>query len=153
MRLSGHEINSQLRQKLEMPTGRHLYVILGTYARLERYERVDFREARSPANEKLAPAVNINHALLARVADEELKRLVQTEASRLESVRDRLAKELDTFVADRLEASSLLTLKNNLKFSECLSMELAAELFATRFTDELATEQVFSEVRRTVIAT
>ena len=112
MRLSGHEINSQLRQKLEMPTGRHLYVILGTYARLDRYERVDFREARSPANEKLAPAVNINHALLARVADEELKRLVQTEASRLESVRDRLAKELDTFVADRLEASSLLTLKN-----------------------------------------
>ena len=31
MKLSGHEINSQLRQKLEMPTGRHLYVVLGTY--------------------------------------------------------------------------------------------------------------------------
>jgi hypothetical protein len=30
MKLSGHEINSQLRQKLEMPTGRHLYVVLGT---------------------------------------------------------------------------------------------------------------------------
>ena len=28
MRLSGHEINSQLRQKLAMPTGRHLYVVL-----------------------------------------------------------------------------------------------------------------------------
>ena len=53
MKLSGHEINSQLRQKLEMPTGRHLYVILGTYDRLERYERVDFREARSPSGQKL----------------------------------------------------------------------------------------------------
>ena len=42
MKLSGHEINSQLRQKLEMPTGRHLYVVLGTYERLERYEKVDF---------------------------------------------------------------------------------------------------------------
>src|ERR1035438_6411188 len=42
MKLSGHQINSNLRQKLEMPTGRHLYVVLGTYERLERYERVDF---------------------------------------------------------------------------------------------------------------
>jgi hypothetical protein len=32
MRLSGHEINTQLRQKLAMPTGRHLYVVLGTYS-------------------------------------------------------------------------------------------------------------------------
>ena len=38
MKQSGHEINSQLRQKLEMPTGRHLYVVLGTYDRLDRYE-------------------------------------------------------------------------------------------------------------------
>src|SRR4051812_34073916 len=42
MRLSGHEINSRLRQKLEMSTGRHLYAVLGTYERLERYEKVDF---------------------------------------------------------------------------------------------------------------
>ena len=42
MKLSGHEINSQLRQKLAMPTGRHLYVVLGTYDRIERYERVAF---------------------------------------------------------------------------------------------------------------
>ena len=54
MRLSGHEINSQLRQKLAMPTGRHLYFVLGTYERLERYERVAFREARSPDDEGAA---------------------------------------------------------------------------------------------------
>ena len=60
MKLSGHEINSQLRQKLEMPTGRHLYVVLGTYERLERYERVDFREARSPDGQRLGEPVNVN---------------------------------------------------------------------------------------------
>ncbi len=53
MKLSGHEINSQLRQKLEMPTGRHLYVVLGTYERLERYEKVDLTEARSPSGQRL----------------------------------------------------------------------------------------------------
>src|SRR6185437_380975 len=79
MKLSGHEINSQLRQKLDMPTGRHLYVVLGTYERLQQYEKVDFREARSPNGQKLEDPVNVNHRLLERIPDNELKRLVQTE--------------------------------------------------------------------------
>jgi len=112
MNLSGHEINSQLRQKLEMPTGRHLYVVLGTCERLDRYERIDFREARSPSGQRLGEPVNVNHNLLDRINDEELKRLVQTEASRTESVKGRLAKELDALVADRLNGGSFLALKN-----------------------------------------
>jgi len=63
-------------------------VILGTYGRLERYERVDFREARSRTGQRLADPVNINQQLLERIPDEELKRMVQTEASRIESVKD-----------------------------------------------------------------
>jgi hypothetical protein len=112
MRLSGHEINSQLRQKLEMPTGRHLYVVLGTGGRLERYEKVDFGEARWPSGHRLGEPVNVNHNLLDRINDDELKRLVQTEASRTESVKARLAKELDALVAEKLSASSFLALKN-----------------------------------------
>jgi hypothetical protein len=112
MRLSGHEINSQLRQKLEMPTGRHLYVVLGAGGRLERYENVDFREARWPSGQRLGEPVNVNHNLLDRINDDELKRLVQTEASRTESVKARLAKELDALVAEKLNGSSFLALKN-----------------------------------------
>jgi hypothetical protein len=112
MKLSGHEINSHLRQKLEMPTGRHLYVVLGTYERLERYEKVDFREARSPNGQHLSAPVNVNHNLLDRINDDELKRLVQTEASRTESVKDRLSKELDSLVAEKLNDGSFLALKN-----------------------------------------
>jgi len=111
MKLSGHEINSQLRQKLDMPTGRHLYVVLGTYERLERYEKVDFREARSPTGKKLNEPVNINLHLLERIPDNELKRLVQTEASRTESVKDRLTKELDALVAEKLNGGSFVALK------------------------------------------
>ena len=82
MKLSGHEINSQLRQKLEMPTGRHLYVVLGTYERLERYEKVDFREARSSTGQRLGEPVNVNHHLLERISDDELKRLVRRSEGR-----------------------------------------------------------------------
>lgn len=112
MKLSGHEINSQLRQKLEMPTGRHLYVILGTYERLERYEKVDFPEARSPLGKKLSEPVNVNQNILQRISDDELKRLVQTEASRTESVKDRLTKGLDSLVAEKLDEGNFLAIKN-----------------------------------------
>lgn len=112
MKLSGHEINSQLRQKLEMPTGRHLYVILGTYERLERYERVDFPEARSPSGQPLAAPVNVNRTILDRIKDDELKKLVQSEATRTESVKKRLVDELDGLVADRFVSGSFLALKN-----------------------------------------
>jgi hypothetical protein len=112
MKLSGHEINSQLRQKLEMPTGRHLYVVLGTYGRLQRYERVAFKEARSPSGQRLGDPVNVNRTLLERISDPELKRLVQTEASRTESVKRRLTEELDALVAEKLEAGPFLAVKN-----------------------------------------
>ena len=112
MRLSGHEINSQLGQKLEMPTGRHLYVVLGTYERLDRYQRVDFQEARSPNGKRLGEPINVSHNLLERINDGELRRLVQTEASRTESVKDRLAKELDALVAEKLNSGAFLALGN-----------------------------------------
>jgi hypothetical protein len=112
MKLSGHEVNSQLRQKLEMPTGRHMYVVLGTYERIERYERVAFKEARSPSGQRLGSPVNINRTLLDRISDPELKRLVQTEASRTESVKRRLTDELDALVAEKLETGSFLAVKN-----------------------------------------
>ena len=108
MRLSGHEINSQLRQKLAMPTGRHLYVVLGTYERIERYERVAFREARGPDDKPLGPALNINHSLLQRFEDEELKWLVRNEAGMPETVKKQLADELDALIAEKLDGDLVL---------------------------------------------
>ena len=61
-----------------------------------------------------------------------------------------LIREINSDIMTPIPSEDML---DNLKFSECLSMELAAEVFASRFTDELATEQVISELRRTVIAT
>jgi hypothetical protein len=112
MRLSGHEINSQLRQKLAMPTGRHLYVVLGTYERIDRYERVAFREARGPEDKPLGTALNVNQSLLQRFGDEELKWLVRNEAVMPETVKKQLGDELDALLADKLEATSFLAVKN-----------------------------------------
>lgn len=61
-----------------------------------------------------------------------------------------LIQEINAEVMTPIPTEDML---DNLKFSECLSLELAAEVFASRFTDARATEQVLSEVRRTVITT
>ncbi len=55
MKRSGHEINSEFRQKLAMPTGRHLYVVLGTYERIDRYERIAFRRGTQPVRQTAGP--------------------------------------------------------------------------------------------------
>jgi len=69
VKLSDTEINSNIREKLEQPTGRHLYVVLGTYERLAHYEKVSLPEARGPSGEKLPAPVNLNRALLDRISD------------------------------------------------------------------------------------
>jgi hypothetical protein len=112
MKLSSHEINSQLRQRLGMHGGRHLYVVLGTYERIERYERVAFREARSPDDKPLGTALNVNRSLLQRFSDDALKWLVGNEARLPETVKKRLADELEALIADKLTETSFLALKN-----------------------------------------
>jgi len=111
VKLSDSEINSKLREKLEQPTGRHLYVVLGTYERLARYERISMPEARGPSGEKLPAPVNLNRAILERVPDDDLKWMVQNEARLPGSVSQRIARELDALLSEHLAENMLLVLK------------------------------------------
>jgi len=111
VKFSDSEINSKLREKLEKPTGRHLYVVLGTYDRLAKYERVSLPEARGPSGERLPAPVNLNLAILKRVPDSDLKSLVQNEARRPKSISRRIANELEGVLSDGLAENMLLTLK------------------------------------------
>lgn len=111
MKFSGPEINSKLREKLEQSTGRHLYVVLGSYEQLVRYERVSLPEARGPSGEKLPEPINLNRALLERIPDSNLKSLVQNEARRPKSICQRIAKELESVISESLENHALLILK------------------------------------------
>jgi hypothetical protein len=111
MKLSDHEINSALRDRLQMPTGRHLYAILGTYAALERYERVSLSQALGADGKPLRPPINLNREMLRRIPDDDLKDLVQNEARRPQSVRDRLSEEFERVLVENLEAGPLVILK------------------------------------------
>lgn len=80
MILSDHEVNSLLRDKLQNIRGRHLCAVLGTYEALAKYERTAFPELRGPGGKPLAPPINVNRTLLARIPDAESKSLVANEA-------------------------------------------------------------------------
>jgi len=111
VRFSDSEINTKLREKLEKPTGRHLYVVLGTYDRLAQYERVSLREGRGPSGERLPEPINLNRAILERVPDGDLKSLVKNEARRPKSISRRIANELESLLSERLADTTLLVLK------------------------------------------
>jgi hypothetical protein len=133
MKMSDHEVNSHLRERFHNVAGRHLYVILGTYDALARYERIAFPEVRDPDNEQLRPALNVNYTLLERLPDEELKELVQNEARRPQQVKDRLYHELDRLLAEELAKNSIVTLK---QVELLFAYDLELDKLRTRATNQ-----------------
>jgi len=111
MKLSHPEVNSALKDKLANQAGRHLYVILGTYESLDRYERVAFPELRDPDGAKLPKPVNVSRTLLDRFQDEELQKLAGSELRQINHIKDRLYNEFDQILVKGLDQSSALTLK------------------------------------------
>ena len=111
MKLSGPEVNSRLRDKLENPRGRHMYVVLGSYDLLAKYEREDYPEARTPIGTRLPAPINLSKRLLDRLSDADLKSLVQDEAKRHTYVQRRLEQELDRFLAEEFTSESFVALK------------------------------------------
>jgi len=111
MKASGAQITSFLRDRLQSSVGRHLYGVLGTYRQLERFEARDLASGRDPGGRPLPPAVNLNRTLLNRIGDEELSALVEAEARQPRSVTHRLALELDRYLAEALQESPLLILR------------------------------------------
>lgn len=111
MKLSDPEVNSALKGKLANQAGRHLYVILGTYAALDRYERSAYPELRDIHGVEMPSPVNVSRTLLARFQDEELQKLAGSELRQTNHIKDRLYNEFDQILVDGLKESSALALK------------------------------------------
>lgn len=102
MKLTGPQIISELRDKLQLGIGRHLYGVLGTYAQLKRFEQVDLSQARDPYGALFPPVTNLNRELLTRIEDAQLRRLIQDEAKYPQAVQRRLSQQFDQLLAELL---------------------------------------------------
>ena len=63
------EIIETLRQKISVPTGRHLYGVLGTYARLEDFAR-ELPKAKTLDGVPFQKPLNVNNGILDSIPDD-----------------------------------------------------------------------------------
>lgn len=111
MRLSDPDVNAALKGKLDNQAGRHLYIVLGTYEALDRYERVAYPELRASDGTKLPKPISVSRSLLDKFQDEELQKLAGSELRQINHIKDRLYTEFDHLLVDGLQDAPVLTLK------------------------------------------
>jgi hypothetical protein len=108
---SGPQIIAHLSSDLLNQSGRHLYAVLGSYPQLARFEGEDLAHASDSLGQPLPAPLNLNAALLARIGDEDLRRLVHSEALHPQAVQYRLNAELRQLLTELLNTSQVLIIK------------------------------------------
>ncbi len=105
------QIGSFLRENFQNDIGPHLYAVVGTYALLEQFELQVLSDPTWLPGEVSLSALNVNRALLDRIGDEDLRRLVRSEGKHPQAIQDRLNQEFDALLADMLSRRRFLALK------------------------------------------
>ncbi len=109
--LGGPQVISELRRLLQNQSGRHLYVVLGSYGQLETFEKSDLAPAQTADGQAFPEAVNFNRELLACIEDEVLRRMVQDESHRPQAIESQLNQAFDQTLRRFFEQRSFLILK------------------------------------------
>ena len=108
MKLPGPQVISQMRDKLQFEAGRHLYGVLGTYAQLNRFSRLDLAESQDANGNAFPRPVNLNRALLSGIDDGDLRDMVDREARRPQWIAERLNDGLNRLLQESLSENRLL---------------------------------------------
>ncbi len=112
---TGPQIISELRRQLQNQSGRHVYVVLGTYQSLENFEKNDLSPALNVDGQALPKPVNFNKALLDHIQDDALRRMVRDESRRPQAVESQLNQAFEQilreYFASQSVTQSLLILK------------------------------------------
>ena len=133
MRITVPKAISELRDKLQFEMGRHLYGALGTFSQLAGLETSGLAQARDPQGKRFPTPVNLNRELLARIGDDELRRLVRDEGRRPQSIQRQLGQHVDNLLAEYLANDHFLVIKQlELVFAYGLDLSV----FRTRATNQ-----------------
>jgi hypothetical protein len=109
--ISGPHVITELRRQLQNQSGRHLYVVLGSYSLLDAFEKNDLASAQMADSQAFPKAVNFNRELLACIEDEVLRRMVQDESRRPRAVESQLNQAFDHVLRQYFDQRPFLILK------------------------------------------
>jgi hypothetical protein len=124
------EIIENLRNKLAVTSGRHLYGVLGSYALLDSFAK-KLQQARTHDQRKFPSPLSVNRGILDAIPDEEFRKLVEDEAKRPEPTAAHVAKAFEQFLRQKLEQKGLVILANlELVFAYNLELHLLRTMAA-----------------------
>lgn len=109
--LNGAQIISRLKEQLLNQSGRHMYLVLGSYTQLEQFEQGYLCQALLPNGQPFPPSVNFNLELLARIEDERLRQMVKNETRTPQTVVSQLNRAFDLLLREHFSSGSFLILK------------------------------------------
>ena len=126
------EIIEGIISKLNIPGGRHLYGVLGTYQALKSFEK-KLQQAKTPDGKKFPKSLSVNKGILDAIPDEEFRHLVENEAKRPEPTAAHVAKAFEAFLRSNLKGNGIIVL-SNLEMLFAYNLEL--NLLRTMATDD-----------------
>lgn len=103
------QIVEAILQKLSVPSGRHLYGVLGTYSLLDHFAK-QLHQAKSTDGFPFSKPVNVNRGILDEIPDDEFKHLAENEAKRPEPTRAHVAEAFNRFLRKHLTGKRILVL-------------------------------------------
>ena len=105
------DIIEALRSKLMVPTGRHLYGVVGTYPVLKRFAE-KLQQAKTPDGTPFPAPLSVTRGILNTIPDDEFRSLVENEARRPEPIAAHIAQAFETFLRVHLKESGLVVLES-----------------------------------------
>ena len=105
------DIIETLRTKLNVPGGRHLYGVLGTYPALEAFAD-QLRQARTTDGQRFPAPLSVNRGILEAIPDDEFRQLVEDEAKRPEPTAAHVGRAFELFLRSKLRGKGLIVLAN-----------------------------------------
>lgn len=105
------EVIEHLHSKLSVPSGRHLYGVLGSYAALRTFVK-KLRQAKTTDGKRFPKPLSVNRGILGAIPDEEFRHLVENEAKRPEPTAAHVAKAFEAFLRSKLRGKGLIILES-----------------------------------------
>jgi len=105
------EIIEELRSKLAIPIGRHLYAVLGSYSALDAFAH-KLQQAKTPDGRPFPKPVSVNRGILDAIPDDEFRQLAADEAKWPEPAAAQVARAFDKLLRSKLSGKGLVVLAN-----------------------------------------
>lgn len=103
------DIIEDLRGKLSMVGGRHLYGVLGGYPALDRFAR-RLRQAKTVDGQSFPAPLSANHGILDAIPDGQFRALAGNEAKRPQAAAAEVGRAFEAFVRAHLQQDGLIVL-------------------------------------------